>query len=134
MSSTSNVQAYLTSVFRPVYTYTPATSNFTTQLDISNVNTVDANTLIAFRADISDSNNNVFVGTGAGVNFLNLQNSSNNTAFGFNAGSQISNSCNVSNATSLKITTHLLHDLGSLRYFGDMDEVKTRTSRNKSDE
>jgi hypothetical protein len=95
MSSTSNVQAYLTSVFRPVYTYTPATSNFTTQLDISNVNTVTANTLVAFRADISDSSSNVFVGTGAGVNFLNLQNSANNTAFGFNAGSQISNSYNV---------------------------------------
>jgi hypothetical protein len=95
MSSTSNVQAYLTSVFRPVYTYTPATSNFTTQLDISNVNTVTANTLVAFRADISDSNSNVFVGTGAGVNFLNLQNSSNNTALGYNAGSQISNSYNV---------------------------------------
>jgi hypothetical protein len=95
MSSTSNVQAYPTSVFRPVYIYTPATSNFTTQLDISNVNTVTANTLVAFRADISDSNSNVFVGTGAGVNFLNLQNSSNNTALGFNAGSQISNSCNV---------------------------------------
>jgi hypothetical protein len=95
MSSTSNVQAYLTSVFRPVYTYTPATSNFTTQLDISNVNTVTANTLIAYRADISDSNSNVFVGTGAGVNFLNLQNSFNNTALGFNAGSQISNSYDV---------------------------------------
>ena len=95
MSSTSNVQAYLTSVFRPVYTYTPATSNFTTQLDISNVNTVTANTLIAFRADISDSNSNVFVGTGAGVNFLNLQNSFCNTAFGFNAAGQISNSRSV---------------------------------------
>ena len=95
MSSTSNVQAYLTSVFRPVYIYTPATSNFTTQLDISNVNTVTANTLVAFRADISDSNSNVFVGTGSGANFLNLQNSSNNTALGFNAGGQISNSCNV---------------------------------------
>ena len=95
MSSTSNVQAYLTSVFRPVYTYTPATSNFTTQLDISNVNTVTANTLVAFRADISDSNSNVFVGTGAGVNFLNLQSSFSNTAFGYNAGGQISNSCNV---------------------------------------
>lgn len=95
MSSTSNVQAYLTSVFRPVYTYTPATSNFTTQLDISNVNTVTANTLIAYRADISDSNNNVFVGTGAGVNFLNLQNSFNNTAFGYGAGGQISNSYDV---------------------------------------
>jgi len=95
MSSTSNVQAYLTSVFRPVYTYTPATSNFTTQLDISNVNTVTANTLIAYRADISDFSSNVFVGTGAGVNFLNLQNSANNTALGFNAGSQMSNSYNV---------------------------------------
>jgi hypothetical protein len=95
MSSTSNVQAYLTSVFRPVYTYTPATSNFTTQLDISNVNTVTANTLVAFRADISDASSNVFVGTGSGVNFLNLQNSANNTALGYNAGSQISNSYNV---------------------------------------
>lgn len=95
MSSTSNVQAYLTSVFRPVYTYTSATSNFTTQLDISNVNTVTANTVVAFRVDVSDSNSNVFVGTGAGTNFLNLQNSFNNTALGINAGSQISNSYEV---------------------------------------
>jgi hypothetical protein len=95
MSSTSNVQSYLTSVFRPVYTYTPATSNFTTQLDISNVNTVTANTVVAYRVDVSDSNSNVFVGTGAGVNFLNLQNSFNNTALGYGAGGQISNSYDV---------------------------------------
>ena len=95
MSSTSNVQAYLTSVFRPVYTYTSAMSNFTTQLDISNVNTVTANLVECLRIDVSDSNYNVFVGTGSGVNFLNLRACSCNTALGYGAGEGMSNSSNV---------------------------------------
>ena len=95
MSSTSNVQAYLTSVFRPVCTYTTATSNFTTQLNISNVNTVTANVVECLRADVSDSNSNVFVGTLSGVNFLNLQACVSNTAVGYGAGGQMSNVSNV---------------------------------------
>ena len=95
MSSTSNVQAYLTSVFRPVYTYTTATSNFTTELDISNVNTVTANLVECLRANVSDSNSNVFVGTLSGVNFLNLQACVSNTAVGYGAGGQMSNVSNV---------------------------------------
>lgn len=95
MSSTSKVQAYLTSVFRPVYTYTTATSNFTTELDISNVNTVTANLVECLRADVSDSNSNVFVGTLSGVNFLNLQACVSNTALGYGAGGQMSNVSNV---------------------------------------
>jgi hypothetical protein len=95
MSSTSNVQAYLTSVFRPVYTYTTATSNFTTELDISNVNTVTANLVECLRADVSDSNSNVFVGTLSGGNFLNLQGCASNTALGYGAGGQMSNVSNV---------------------------------------
>ena len=96
MSSTSNVQAYLTSVFRPVYTYTTATSNFATELDISNVNTVTANTVVCYRVDVSDaSNQNVFVGTNSGVNFLNLRGCSSNTALGYGAGSQMCNAINV---------------------------------------
>ena len=95
MSSTSNVQAYLTSVFRPVYTYTPATSNFSTQLDLSNVNTVTANIVECLRADVSDSNSNVFVGTTSGVNFLNLQACYSNTALGYGAGGLMSNTSNV---------------------------------------
>jgi hypothetical protein len=95
MSSTLNVQAYLTSVFRPVYTYTTATSNFTTQLDLSNVNTVTANLVECLRADVSDSNSNVFVGTLSGVNFLNLQGCASNTALGYGAGGQMSNVSNV---------------------------------------
>jgi hypothetical protein len=95
MSSTSKVQAYLTSVFRPVYTYTTATSNFTTELDISNVNTVTANLVECLRADVSDSNSNVFVGTLSGVNFLNLQACASNTALGYGAGGQMSNVSNV---------------------------------------
>ena len=95
MSSTSNVQAYLTSVFRPVYTYTTATSNFTTQLDLSNVNTVTANLVECLRADVSDSNSNVFVGKLSGVNFLNLQACSSNTAFGYGTGGLMSNVANV---------------------------------------
>jgi hypothetical protein len=95
MSSTSNVQSYLTSVFRPVYTYTQATSNFTTQLDLSNVNTATANTVECYRIDVADSQNNVFVGTTSGVNFLNLQNCFSNTAFGYGSGYLMSNTANV---------------------------------------
>jgi hypothetical protein len=97
MSSTSNVQAYLTSVFRPVYTYTTATSNFTTQLDLSNVNTVTANLVECLRADVgaAEPNSNVFVGLLSGVNFLNLQACYSNTAVGYGAGGQMSNVSNV---------------------------------------
>jgi hypothetical protein len=97
MSSTSKVQAYLTSVFRPVYTYTTATSNFTTELDISNVNTVTANLVECLRADVgaAEPNSNVFVGVLSGVNFLNLQSCFSNTAVGYGAGGQMSNVSNV---------------------------------------
>ena len=95
MSSTSNAQAYLTSVFRPVYTYTPATSNFTTQLDLSNVNTVTANIVECLRVDVSDSNSNVFLGTNSGVNFLNLQACYSNTVLGYGAGGLMSNTTNT---------------------------------------
>lgn len=97
MSSTSNVQAYLTSVFRPVYTYTTATSNFTTELDLSNVNTVTANIVECLRADVgaAEPNSNVFVGVLSGVSFLNLQACFSNTAVGYGAGNQMSNVSNV---------------------------------------
>jgi len=95
MSSTSNVQAYLTSVFRPVYTYTSATSNFATQLDLSNVNTVTANLVECIRIDVSDSNSNVFVGTNSGINFLNLQACYSNTTLGYGTGGLMSNTSNV---------------------------------------
>jgi hypothetical protein len=95
MSSTSNVQAYLTSVFRPVYTYTTATSNFSTQLNLSNVNTVTANLVECIRVDVADSNSNVFVGTNSGVNFLNLQACFSNTVLGYGTGGLMSNTSNV---------------------------------------
>ena len=49
---------------------------------------------------------------------------------------KIAEDCHVNNATSLKITTHLLHDLGTLRYFGDMDQVSTnaRAVKSRADE
>lgn len=93
MSSTSNVQAYLTSVFRPVYTY--SSSNFATQLDLSNVNTVTANLVECFRVDVADPNSNVFVGTGSGVSFSNMRGSFFNTALGYGAGGYMSNTSNV---------------------------------------
>jgi hypothetical protein len=93
MSSTSNVQAYLTSVFRPVYTY--SSSNFATQLDLSNVNTVTANLVECLRVDVADPNSNVFVGTESGVNFLNMRASFFNTALGYAAGGLMSNVSNV---------------------------------------
>uniref|UniRef100_A0A6C0J2T0 Uncharacterized protein n=1 Tax=viral metagenome TaxID=1070528 RepID=A0A6C0J2T0_9ZZZZ len=93
MSSTTNVQSLLANVFRPVYTYD--LTGFQTSIELSNIDTVSANNAILLRADVADSNGNVFVGTTAG---LNANNCSYTSAFGYGAGQGISN---VSNGTFL---------------------------------
>lgn len=94
MSSTTNVQSLLANVFRPVYAYA-ANVGFQTSIELSNIDTVSANNAILLRADVADSNGNVFVGTTSG---LNANNCSYTSAFGYGAGQGISN---VSNGTFL---------------------------------
>ena len=102
MSSTTGAQNLLVNVFRPVYTYAVpvggTTAVFTPKLEISNVDTVSANSVAVFTAAVGDSNFNVYVGSNAGnaYNFLNA--CRNVTALGYNAGNSISN---VSNSVYL---------------------------------
>lgn len=101
MSSTTNVQNLLVNVFRPTSVYDPITTLFQVKLDMSNVNTVFANDFYGLRADIGDSNNNMYVGVGSG-NPIDLPNAcSNNTVLGVFAGAGMSN---VTNSTYLGYT------------------------------
>jgi len=100
MSSTTNVQNLLTNVFRPRYTYNTLTSNYQTKLEIANVDTVSANTVTAYAANIGDASGNVYVGVGAGNDRSMLTASSNttDTFLGTGAGSA---TCNVKNSVFL---------------------------------
>ena len=96
MSSTSNVQNLLINVFRPVYTYNTATSNFVPSLEISNVSSVYTNLINASNAEIGDSNYNVYVGSNAGNAYNNTRGCFSNVALGYNAGGSLIS--NVSNS------------------------------------
>lgn len=96
MSSTSNVQNLLINVFRPVYTYNTATSNFVPSLEISNVSAVYTNLINASNAEIGDSNYNVYVGSNAGNAYNNTRGCFSNVALGYNAGGSLIS--NVSNS------------------------------------
>jgi hypothetical protein len=98
MSSTINVQNYLSNVFRPVYSYDPIGNVFQPTLILSNIDTVAANTISVFAAYVGDANSNVYVGLQTGNPFTLLKNCVNNTAVGSFAGNNISN---VSNSVYL---------------------------------
>jgi hypothetical protein len=98
MSSTINVQNYLSNVFRPVYSYDPIGNVFQPTLILSNIDTVAANTISVFAAYVGDANSNVYVGLQAGNPFTLLKDCVNNTAIGAFAGNNISN---VSNSVYL---------------------------------
>ena len=92
MSSTSNVQNLLTNVFRPTFVYAAGTG-YQTKLELTNIDTVSANTVTAYAAAVGDSNNNVYVGVGAGNAYSTLATSgnSNDTFLGTGAGLGTSN-------------------------------------------
>jgi hypothetical protein len=94
MSSTTNIQNLLVNVFRPVYTYDGATSNFIPKLTMSNINTYSGNVISVFNANIADSNFNVYIGSNAGNSFSSPGGCSNNTTLGYQAGYLISNVSN----------------------------------------
>jgi len=102
MSSTTGLQNLLVNVFRPVYTYAVPTGGttavFTPKLEISNVDTMSANSITVFTAAVGDSNSNVYVGSNAGNSFDLTKLCRNVTAVGFGAGNNISN---VSNSVYL---------------------------------
>ena len=93
MSSTSNVQNFLTNVFRPVFTYDTINGVYQSKLELTNVDTVSANTVSTFAAAVGDASGNVYVGIGAGNSFSNLATTanSNDTFVGTGAGGSTSN-------------------------------------------
>ena len=93
MSSTSNVQNLLTNVFRPTFVYNTTTSNYQSKLELVNIDTISANAITAYAANVGDSAGNVYVGVGAGNTYSLLTSSSNttNTFVGTGAGGLTSN-------------------------------------------
>ena len=93
MSSTSNVQNLLTNVFRPTFVYNTTTSNYQSKLELVNIDTISANAITAYAANVGDASCNVYVGVGAGNNYSVLASSSNttDTFLGASAGGLTSN-------------------------------------------
>jgi hypothetical protein len=83
MSSTTNVQNLFTNVFRPAYVYDAATSNYMVRLVLSNIDSYIGNTVTVSNVNVSDSNFNVYVGTGSGNVYSNTAGSFRNTAVGY---------------------------------------------------
>ena len=89
MSSTSNVQNLLTNVFRPTFVFDTTNSVYQTKLELTNVDSVSANTVYTFAASVGDASGNVYVGTLAGNpnSLLAIKANSNTTFVGTSAGS-----------------------------------------------
>lgn len=101
MSTTTNIQNLLVNVFRPVYTYDPASTTqlFKPKLELSNVDTYIGNSIYVLRAQVGDSASNVYVGIGSGNDpTVSVRSCRNVTAVGYNSASGISN---VSNSVFL---------------------------------
>lgn len=93
MSSTSNVQNLLTNVFRPTFVYDVTNNVYQSKLELTNVDTVSANAVTAFAANIGDAASNVYVGIGAGNahSILVASSNSTDTFVGTSAGGSTSN-------------------------------------------
>lgn len=99
MSSTTGIQNLLVNIIRPVYAYDATATLYTPKIEIANVDTYSGNVISVLRADISDANSNVYVGTGAGNTPATLTRGCFYTvALGVSAGNSISN---VSNSVYL---------------------------------
>jgi hypothetical protein len=92
--NTTGIQNYLSNVFRPIVSYDTVSSNFVPKLELSNIDTYSGNVVSVLRADVGDSNFNVYVGSNAGNSITNLNSCSNVSAFGYAAGNGISNDLN----------------------------------------
>jgi len=139
MSSTSNVQNLLTNVFRPTFVYNTTTSNYQTKLELVNIDTVSANAVTTYAANVGDSAGNVYVGIGAGNSHSTLVTSSNTTDtflgtgagglssnvknsvfLGYRAGYGVSNSSN-----SISIGANTLNGGNSNIYIGCATGIAT---------
>jgi hypothetical protein len=88
MSSTSNVQNLLTNVFRPTFVFDTTNGVYQSKLELTNVDSVSANTVYTFAASVGDASGNVYVGTLAGNenSLLAIKANSNTTFVGTGAG------------------------------------------------
>ena len=93
MSSTTGVQNLLTNVFRPVFTWDPTNNVYSTKLELTNINTISANVVTVYAANVGDASSNVYVGIGAGNDYSVLATTSNSTDtfVGTSAGGSTSN-------------------------------------------
>lgn len=93
MSSTTGVQNLLVNVFRPTFIWDTTSNVYRTKLELTNVDTVSANMVTAYAANIGDSSSNVYVGVGAGNDHSLMVSSSNttDTFIGTSAGGSTSN-------------------------------------------
>jgi hypothetical protein len=99
MSSTTGIQNLLVNVIRPVYAYDATATLYTPKIEFTNVDTYSGNVVTVLRADISDANSNVYVGTASGNTPATLTRGCFYTvAVGVSAGNSISN---VSNSVYL---------------------------------
>jgi hypothetical protein len=132
MSSTSNVQNLLTNVFRPVFVYDTTNGVYKTKLELTNVDTVSANTVYTFASAVGDASGNVYVGIGAGNAYSILATSanSNDTFVGTGAGGSTTSVINgvfigyrsgfgtVSSSNSISIGANTLNGGNSNIYIG----------------
>ena len=93
MSSTSNVQNLLTNIFRPTFVFDTTNGVYQTKLELTNVDTVSANTIYGFTAAFGDASGNVYIGIGSGNAYAILATTanSNDTFMGTGAGGSTSN-------------------------------------------
>jgi len=93
MSSTTGVQNLLTNVFRPTFIWDTTNNVYRSKLELTNIDTVSANVVTAYAANIGDASSNVYVGVGAGNDHSLLVATSNttDTFIGTSAGGSTSN-------------------------------------------
>jgi hypothetical protein len=93
MSSTSNVQNLLTNVFRPTFVFDTTNGVYQSKLELTNIDSISANTVYGFTAAFGDASGNVYIGINSGNAHSLLASTSNssNTFVGTNAGSSASN-------------------------------------------
>jgi sugar lactone lactonase YvrE len=139
MSSTANVQNLLTNVFRPTFVYNTTTSNYQTKLELTNIDTLSANAITAYAANVGDAAGNLYVGVGAGNAYSMLASSSNttNTFVGTGAGGLTSNVKNsvflgyragngvVGSSNSISIGANTLNGGNSNIYIGCATGIAT---------
>jgi len=110
MSSTTNVQNLITTVFRPVYYYAEGVG-FTPHMEMSNIDTYIGNEVRVFRAQVGTSiGNNVYVGVGSGQAYTEDTGNVNLTAVGYGAGGgarRITNSVYLGSSVGSSVTDAL---------------------------